>query len=109
MIILFLNFNKSVHYYRLSKERYPGDIHSSDFSSPKKQKISKLKEDLDRKKKQLKLLQQSNRRLKMRIQDLKSLASHLKQKNLISTNSQEVLVSITTLATHLYIHIMKFN
>lgn len=73
--------------------RYVGDVNTSDISSPSMRKNWRLaKNTITKKNKQIHALQKQNRLLKGKVNDLKSLVTHLQTKNLSTSNIEEMLV-----------------
>lgn len=76
------------------REHYVRDFDVSDEPTLKTVQCLKLsKSVIDRKNKQIKMLQQSNRRLKKKLFDLQTLVKHLQQKNLASEEASATLLA----------------
>ncbi|KAK5648099.1 hypothetical protein RI129_002991 [Pyrocoelia pectoralis] len=93
---------------RFYEPRYIGDIKSPDISTPKRAKRCLLltKKKIKKQHKQIKLLQQRTRRLKLKVQSMKGIISHLERNNLITSEAADNLMVIPY---YIYLDLMSTN
>lgn len=79
---------------RIYTSRYIGDLGSPHVATPRRAKktLQFVKEVVKKKNKQVKLLQQQNRRFIKKIRTLKMLLEHLKDKSLITDEAQDTIL-----------------
>ncbi len=97
LLLIYLNTGQSVEKTPpplTSTPRHIGDISTPHFSTPRRRKrsIDLIRKEVDQYRHKIRMLQQKSRRLVSRIQNMKQMVAHLRNKGLISESATQSIV-----------------